>query len=156
MKDLIQTTLPSLPIVGNLKVTRTICGLYTEIIPTKDKRSRNLSRIEEACYEEFLKYLQGQSKKITLPFLLGGINPFQEKILSQLEKITYGSIKSYKQIADGMNTKAYQAIGSGCGRNPLLIIFPCHRVVGTNGPGGFAHGLKMKRLLLELEGIFLP
>ena len=156
MKDLIETTLPSLPIVGKLKVSRTKSGLFTAISPTHVQSSGKLGPLEEECYEKFFEYLRGNSKVIDLPVSLDGVTPFQKNVLFQMKNIPYGEVKTYKDVAHEMKSRAYQAIGSGCGRNPLLIIFPCHRVIATNGLGGFANGLKMKRSLLELEGVFLP
>jgi O-6-methylguanine DNA methyltransferase len=155
MKDLIVSTLPTLPIVGNLRVTRTRSGLFTAISPSLERRNGRLGPLEEDCYEKFLLYLHGNSKEINLPVSLEGVSLFQKKLLDKMKNIPYGELKSYKDLAEDMNSRAYQAVGSGCGRNPLLIIFPCHRVIGRDGLGGFAHGLKMKRSLLELEGIFL-
>lgn len=156
MKDLIETTLPSLPIVGNLKVSRSKSGLFTAISPTHGQRPGKLGPLEEECYEKFFEYLRGNSKVINLPVSLDGATPFQKEVLFQMKNISYGEVRTYKDLAHEMKSKAYQAIGSACGNNPLLIIYPCHRVIGASGPGGFAHGLKMKRSLLELEGIFLP
>lgn len=72
-----------------------------------------------------------------------------------MKKIPYGKVHSYKEIATKMRSKAYQAIGSACGKNPFMLIYPCHRVIGSNNLGGFAHGLEMKQKLLKLEGIEL-
>jgi len=69
-----------------------------------------------------------------------------------MKAIPYGKTSTYKDLANKMNSKAFQAIGSACGRNPFMLIYPCHRVLGTGNLGGFAHGLKMKKQLLSLEG----
>jgi O-6-methylguanine DNA methyltransferase len=67
-------------------------------------------------------------------------------------KINYGSTKSYSQIASEIgNSKATRAVGTACGKNPLPIIIPCHRVLAKNSIGGFSSGLVMKRFLLKLE-----
>ena len=79
------------------------------------------------------------------------LRDFQLKVLNEMKKIPFGKTASYKDLGHGMNSRAYQAIGSACGQNPFLLIYPCHRVVGTKGPGGFMHGLKMKQELLQLE-----
>lgn len=156
MKDLIQTTLPTLPIVGNLKLSRTRDGLLTALYPSSEKKTKKLGALEEAIFEALFKYLLGESKVIDLPVSLHGVTSFQKSLLSHMKDIPYGAVRSYKELAHDMNSKAYQAVGSGCGRNPLLLIYPCHRVIGSNGIGGFANGRKMKRSLLELEGVFLP
>lgn len=69
-----------------------------------------------------------------------------------MKDIPHGQVATYKEIAEKLESKAYQAIGSACGKNPFLLIYPCHRVVGSNDIGGFAHGIPMKKELLKLEG----
>jgi methylated-DNA-[protein]-cysteine S-methyltransferase len=67
-------------------------------------------------------------------------------------EINYGSTKSYSQIASEIgNSKATRAVGTACGKNPLPIIIPCHRVLAKNSIGGFSSGLVRKRFLLKLE-----
>jgi methylated-DNA-[protein]-cysteine S-methyltransferase len=56
-------------------------------------------------------------------------NSFRGKVLQEVAKIPYGEVKTYKQIAESLDTKAYRAVGTAIGRNPLPIIIPCHRVV---------------------------
>jgi O-6-methylguanine DNA methyltransferase len=155
MKDSFVTILPTLPIVGNLKLSRSSDGLINAIYPTLEKCHKKFHPLEEEAYEKLLKYLSGGSKIINLPVKLEKVSPFQKSLLNHLKEIPFGSVRSYKELAVAMDSKAYQAIGSACGKNPLLLIYPCHRVIGSQGMGGFAHGLKMKRSLLELEGVFL-
>ncbi len=77
---------------------------------------------------------------------------FQKKVWKYLRSIPYGSCCSYSQAAQAVGSpKAFRAVGSACGKNPWLIIVPCHRVVGRKGLGGFALGLKAKSRLLALE-----
>lgn len=78
---------------------------------------------------------------------------FQKKVWKELQKIPYGSIETYSSLALKIGSpKAYRAVGLACGRNPLAIFIPCHRVIGKNGGlTGFAGGLPMKKFLLELE-----
>lgn len=104
------------------------------------------------CFDEFESFLTGESKKIDIPLDEKDLTPFQKQVLKAMKAIPYGKTSTYKELADKMNSKAFQAIGSACGRNPFLLIYPCHRVLGSDGIGGFAHGLKMKKQLLSLEG----
>src|SRR5690606_39171859 len=99
------------------------------------------------CFKELENYLTGKTKKISLPLDFSDLKPFQLEVLELMKEIPYGKVASYKDLALRMNSKAYQAIGSACGKNPFMLIYPCHRVVGTNNQGGFAHGLKMKKEL---------
>lgn len=146
--------LPDLPIVGRLKLQSRDGKTLSHIYTTKEKATE-LSPLFKAAYLELRKYLEGKTTELELPLDMTGMTPFQTKVLKEMKKIPYGEVKSYGEIAKAMKSKAFQAIGNACGNNPFMIIYPCHRVVGTNGPGGFAHGLKMKSELLKLEGFNL-
>lgn len=78
---------------------------------------------------------------------------FQRKVWRAIQKIPYGETRSYLWIAKQIrNPKAVQAVGQACGKNPLPLLIPCHRVVASHGKiGGFSGGLKLKRRLLKLE-----
>jgi methylated-DNA-[protein]-cysteine S-methyltransferase len=79
--------------------------------------------------------------------------PFQLKVWQALRAIPYGALVSYKTLAETVgNPKAVRAVGAANGRNPIPIIIPCHRVVGSDGSlTGFGGGLETKRLLIDLE-----
>jgi len=79
--------------------------------------------------------------------------PFQASVLAELQNIPYGKTCSYLEIAQALGKpKAARAVGTANGNNPIPIIIPCHRVVGSNGSlTGFGGGLPNKRLLLDLE-----
>lgn len=98
------------------------------------------------------EYFQGKRTTFSLPFKLIG-TPFQLAVWKELQNIPYGQTTSYKEIAQKMNKpKAYRAVGMANNKNPLPIIIPCHRVIGSNGKLiGYAGGLKLKNYLLELE-----
>lgn len=98
------------------------------------------------------EYFQGKRTTFSLPFKLTG-TPFQLAVWKELQNIPYGQTTSYKEIAQKMNKpKAYRAVGMANNKNPLPIIIPCHRVIGSNGKLiGYAGGLKLKNYLLELE-----
>lgn len=98
------------------------------------------------------EYLQGKRTTFSLPFKLTG-TPFQLAVWKELQNIPYGKTTSYKEIAQKINKpKAYRAVGMANNKNPLPIIIPCHRVIGSNGKLiGYAGGLKLKNYLLELE-----
>jgi O-6-methylguanine DNA methyltransferase len=146
--------LPRLPIVGSLKLFsrdgKTIC-----LIEVTEGKSTGMTTFFQTCYEEIKAYLSGEIREPSLPLDMTGLSPFQMKVLKEMRKIPYGEVRSYGELAEALKSRAYQAIGNACGKNPFLLIYPCHRVVGTNGPGGFAHGLQMKRNLLKLEGLTL-
>ncbi len=143
--------LPALPIVGSLKLTSRDGKTISQIDVVKGK-STGMNPFFESCYEELKAYLEGKKTELELPLDMKGLTPFQMKVLKEMKKIPRGEVRSYGELAQAMKSRAFQAIGSACGKNPFMLIYPCHRVVGTNGPGGFAHGLKMKSELLKLEG----
>lgn len=103
-------------------------------------------------HEEVIKYLEGKLKEFTVAFLFKGTS-FQKKVWNELLSIPYGQTRTYKDIAENINCpKAYRAVGSALNKNPIAIIVPCHRVVGSSGKlVGFAGGLDVKEKLLMLE-----
>ena len=98
------------------------------------------------------EYFHGKRTTFSLPFKLTG-TPFQLAVWKELQNIPYGQTTSYKEIAQKINKpKAYRAVGMANNKNPLPIIIPCHRVIGSNGKLiGYAGGLNLKNYLLELE-----
>ena len=107
--------------------------------------------IKEA-YKQLSEYLKGERKCFDLPFNPRGTE-FQRQVWKALFDIPYGETRSYKQIAEAIgNPKAVRAVGMANNRNPLLIVIPCHRVIGANGKlVGYAAGIEMKEYLLKLE-----
>ncbi len=98
------------------------------------------------------EYLRGDRTAFGLEYQVSG-NTFQERVWARLEDIPYGETVSYGTLAAELgDPNLAQAVGSAVGRNPLSIIIPCHRVVGSDGRlTGYAGGLANKRFLLELE-----
>ena len=83
---------------------------------------------------------------------------FQLRVWEELCRIEWGRTRSYGEIARAAGSpRGARAVGMACNRNPLLLVVPCHRVVGADGSlVGFGEGLELKRRLLELERVFLP
>ncbi|MGN0387157.1 MAG: methylated-DNA--[protein]-cysteine S-methyltransferase [Lachnospiraceae bacterium] len=102
--------------------------------------------------KELDEYFAGKRKRFTVKTRTGG-TPFQEKVWAALRTIPYGEVRSYKDIAAQIgNEKACRAVGGANNKNPLLLLNPCHRVVGADGsPVGFACGVEIKEKLLLLE-----
>lgn len=99
------------------------------------------------------RYFKGEIKEFSLPINLK-VTPFQREVLEAISRIPYGKTATYKEIglSIGLN-KGFRAIGNACNKNPLPLIIPCHRVVGSNGSlTGYAYGLANKKFLLQLEG----
>lgn len=108
------------------------------------------SPLTDLAFKEISKFLDGKLEKFSFEINPKGTN-FQKKIWKEIEKIPYGKTITYKDLGDKINSKAYQAIGSACGKNPILFRIPCHRVLGKNNLGGFSYGLKLKKRLLDME-----
>lgn len=101
---------------------------------------------------EIEEYLNGRRKEFEAPIHLAG-TAFQKKVWEALRRIPYGETRSYQEIAKSVgNPRACRAVGMANHKNPLMILVPCHRVVGKNGDlTGYAGGLEVKKFLLELE-----
>ena len=113
-----------------------------------DNRSKNKEAIDQLT-----RFFNGKLAKFTCPIDLIG-TPFQIRVWKELAKIPYGSTITYKQLAKRVAAPhAFQAVGRANGANPLPIIIPCHRVVGSDGSlVGYSCGIKTKEFLLRLEG----
>ena len=97
-------------------------------------------------------YFTGSRRKFTLKLNLDG-TVFQKKVWKQLQAIPYGRTVSYGQIAQAIgNPRASRAVGAANGKNPLSIVIPCHRVIGSTGRlVGFSSGIRIKEALLRHE-----
>ena len=101
---------------------------------------------------ELREYFAGKRESFDILLLMAGTD-FQKSVWRSLQDIPYGEVVSYMDIANRIdNPKGVRAVSQAIGSNPLSILIPCHRVVGSNGSlTGFAGGLEAKRCLLELE-----
>ncbi|MFD7744694.1 methylated-DNA--[protein]-cysteine S-methyltransferase [Streptomyces sp. NPDC059698] len=100
-------------------------------------------------------YFAGRSTRFDVPLAEGAGTEFQRRVWAALETIPYGSTVSYGEVAArvGASGAGVRAVGTAIGRNPLLVVRPCHRVIGADGAlRGYAGGLERKKLLLGLEG----
>ena len=106
-----------------------------------------------AATEQLAAYFDGDLKEFDLPLAPRG-SEFRRRVWSALDSIPYGGTVSYGELAAeaGLPPTSVRAVAGAVGANPLLIVRPCHRVIGANGSlTGFAAGLDAKRLLLRLE-----
>ncbi len=106
----------------------------------------------ETAAKQLDEYFAGKRKYFNLPIEPKGTN-FQLKVWNELLRIEYGMTKSYKDIATAIdNPKACRAVGQAIHNNPIAIVIPCHRVVGSNGElTGYAAGIDIKKGLIALE-----
>ena len=111
------------------------------------------SELLEKTKGYILDYLTNRVPPPKVPMDLSKGTPFDRKVWRAIETIAFGESRSYGQIAaQTLNTGASRAVGRACGRNPVPIFIPCHRVITSGGKlGGFAGGLAIKRALLDLE-----
>ncbi|EPG75207.1 DNA-binding domain, methylated-DNA-[protein]-cysteine S-methyltransferase family protein [Leptospira fainei serovar Hurstbridge str. BUT 6] len=102
--------------------------------------------------EQLNAYFAGHLKKFDLPLTMIG-TPFQKRVWAELIKIPFGEIISYGELARRIdNPNASRAVGLANGKNPMAIVVPCHRVIGSNGSlTGYGGGLPNKQYLLEME-----
>jgi len=139
-------------------------GLYgLSFLRDKDDKNHNyisknfkvVKKVEEDIYgyaNEILKYINGEIREFSVPIKLFGTE-FQRKVWNELINIPYGETRTYKDIANSIECpKGFRAVGGALNKNPIPIIIPCHRVIGSNGKlVGFAGGLELKEKLLKIE-----
>ena len=109
-------------------------------------------KLTDMAAEQLSEYFAGKRMVFDIPLAPYGTG-FQEKVWKALQKIPYGETRSYRQIAEAVNSpKACRAVGMANNKNPIWIIIPCHRVIGADGSlTGYGGGLEMKEKLLRLE-----
>lgn len=110
-----------------------------------------------AASEQLAGYFAGERTDFELPLAPVG-TPFQKQVWEALSTIGHGQTCSYGQLAAQLGRPtASRAVAQAIGRNPLGIVLPCHRVIGSDGSlTGYASGLERKRFLLQLEGVPVP
>ena len=115
--------------------------------PVKDERLPIFNTVEAWL----VQYFDGKNPEINFPVSPEG-TAFRKEVWDILRKIPYGKVITYGDIANQINNPSARAVGGAVGHNPVSIIIPCHRVVGSNGSlTGFAGGLDAKTTLLKLE-----
>ncbi|MEU3458618.1 methylated-DNA--[protein]-cysteine S-methyltransferase [Streptomyces sp. NPDC006733] len=133
----------------------TLCGLYMtqqRHLPAEETFGERDHSPFGAVEEQLAAYFAGELSEFDLPMTLLG-TPFQQRVWSALCDIPYGETRSYGQLADLLgNAGASRAVGLANGKNPISIVVPCHRVVGSDGSlTGYGGGLERKRWLLAFE-----
>jgi len=135
---------------------RAITGLYfrggKHILPKSPVDALLQNPVVAQVKKELDEYFKGKRRDFTVPIEMRG-TPFQKFVWDRLLQVDYGEIKTYADIAKELGKPtASRAVGGAVGKNPISIIVPCHRIVGTSGKlTGFAGGIEAKKLLLELE-----
>lgn len=153
--------------VGTLTLVATPIGLAAVLWQDDDARRVRLDRgtatangmgsgirseILQMAMQQLTEYFDGSRKQFDLPLDFHGTD-FQKSVWQALLRIPHGETRTYAQIATEIgNPNATRAVGAANGKNPISIIAPCHRVIGSSGSlTGFAGGLAIKQQLLDLE-----
>lgn len=138
--------------VGLLRIVCTESELKAiELIKSADVLSAS-NEITAMVKKQLDEYFKGELREFDIPLLIEG-TPFQQRVYHALCDISYGTTISYKQLAQSVgNEKACRAVGSANSKNKIMIVVPCHRVIGADGTlTGYAGGLDVKKWLIEHE-----
>ena len=143
--------------IGKLTLVASPLGLQQVIFGAKKLRNARTISTKANGYliqteRQLREYFAGKRKKFSIKLDISGTE-FQESVWYALNKIAYGETISYAQQARLVRRpKAFRAVGSANGKNPVAIVLPCHRVIASSGTlGGYGGGLATKRKLLALE-----
>ncbi|MFV0565837.1 MAG: methylated-DNA--[protein]-cysteine S-methyltransferase [Flavobacteriaceae bacterium] len=144
---IINTPLGFTKIMGNENGITSIIVLNSEEKPTV-----NIPSELQDCVNQLTEYFNGVRKQFTLKLNPQGTD-FQKKVWAELQSIPYGKTTSYLKLSQTLgDEKAIRAVANANGKNPLWIVVPCHRVIGSNGSlTGYAGGLYRKQWLLGHE-----
>lgn len=141
-------------VIGNITLSESngkLTGCYFGKIELEGqyKESPYLKKAAQQLNE----YLAGQRKEFDIEYMYTRGTPFQHKVWDALQKIPYGEVASYKDIAEMVGSpKAFRAVGGANNKNPISIFIPCHRIIGQSGKlVGYGGGLDKKEFLLKLE-----
>ena len=144
--------------IGDLTLVNTdgvLSGLYMKLQARSPGRSAFGERASagfEKAIEELREYFSGDRREFTVPTAARG-DAFQHRVWRLLRQIPYGETRSYGELARDLGEPTLaREVGVANARNPIAIVVPCHRVVGSDGSlTGYAGGLERKRFLLDLE-----
>lgn len=139
--------------IGVLKIGLQGSVLFSIQIVKNFKENKEENSYFEIVKKQLDEYFSGKRKDFELNISFSGTD-FQKAVWEELRKIPYGKTKSYQDIAKLIKKpNAQRAVGSACGKNSILLVVPCHRVISkSKALGGFAYDLKIKSKLLKLEG----
>jgi methylated-DNA-[protein]-cysteine S-methyltransferase len=148
---IIETPLGNARIEGNAKGIRSLCFLNSHVTP-----SATIPNKLKPCVQQLNEYFNRERKTFDLKLDLKGTE-FQKKVWQLLLTLPYGNTVSYLKLAQQFgDRKALRAVANANARNPIWIVIPCHRVIGSNGNlTGYAGGLPRKKWLLQHEGALL-
>lgn len=145
--DYMQTDIGILEITASEDAVISIKRVHTQV----SKPQQN--QVTQACISELKEYFEGNLMSFTVPLDLSTGTPFYQQVWDKVCQVDYGTTQSYMDIALAIdNPGAIRAVGMANGKNPIPIIVPCHRIIGSDGSlTGYSGGLDMKKKLLMLE-----
>lgn len=145
-------TPPSGSPIGLLEIRATDAGItHITFVDAQAEPARGHPLIER-CKAQLEEYFQGRRRTFDVPLAPQGTD-FQQRVWLRLREVPYGETCSYATISSGIGSpQSHRAVGAANGRNPLSIVVPCHRVIGSSGQlTGYAGGLERKQWLLRHE-----
>ncbi len=151
------STIPFESPVGRLVLESDGDVLVTIWLPSQARRpsgsTHDVPPVLKETASQLEEYFAGTRRDFDVPMALDGTE-FQRAVWRELTRIPYGETISYGELARRVGRpNGPRAVGQANGKNPIPIIVPCHRVVASNGIGGYGGGLPMKRALLAVEGV---
>ena len=148
-----------LTLLGTVNISEDGDGMITGVylpcsnLPAMDQCETEA--LKEAA-KQINQYLAGKRMEFDLDLKYDG-SDFRSRVMEELNRIPYGEVRTYKQIAEAIGyPNSMRAVGLACKENPLPILVPCHHVIpSTGGYGNYSGGISLKKKLLNLEGIHL-
>lgn len=138
--------------IGVLRLTAAD-GKLCEIARTDETGKDDPDPATDRAAEQLLEYFSGKRKEFTVALAPRG-TPFQRAVWKKLAAVPFGKVVTYGELAAAIGRPtACRAVAGAVGKNPLLVVLPCHRVVASDGLGGFSAGLSVKRALLRHEQV---
>lgn len=126
-------------------------------VPDEAKLPNEFKDVLDRAKRELGEYFAGRRKRFKLRLDLSSGTEFRQKVWKEMMRIPYGEVVTYGELANRIGEpKASRAVGQACRSNPIGVIVPCHRVVASNGIGGFGgpgRAIALKRGLLRFEGV---
>ncbi|WP_248724661.1 methylated-DNA--[protein]-cysteine S-methyltransferase [Seonamhaeicola sp. ML3] len=142
--------------LGYAKIVGDVDGITSiSILNTEEKVTDIIPEVLEDCAIQLKEYFDGSRKQFSLKLNPQGTD-FQKKVWEYLEQIPYGKTCSYLELSKALgDSKAIRAVANANGKNPIWIVIPCHRIIGSDGSlTGYAGGLHRKQWLLNHESPF--
>lgn len=145
-------TPPSDAPIGLLEIRATDEGITHILFVDERTEAVRSHPLIERCKSQLVDYFEGRRQTFDVPLAPQG-TAFQQRVWMRLRDVPYGETCSYATVSSGIGSpRSHRAVGAANGRNPLSIVVPCHRVIGSNGQlTGYAGGLERKQWLLRHE-----